>query len=889
LIVPEKRPLVRNPPGTLDMGSRLRLFGPVVVFCFLFLPYAVKAAQVPQGQARELAARFLSSQVPQFAGLHSDQLVLAIEAAEPAIGDVPAAVLYRVFNVGGNGFVIISGDDMVMPVLGYSTEGEFPAGSTPINVAKWLEGYKTEIRAAIAAGGSAAPAVHAEWVRWEQLHPVAQGGTRSVAPLLQTTWDQPAPYNALCPGGSVTGCVATAMAQVMKYHNWPQQGTGFHSYNEPHYGTLSANYAATTYDWASMPNSVTGPNTAVATLMYHCGVGVDMNYSPQVSGAWVIEANSQGTQNNAEYALKNYFNYSTDMQGLQRAGYSDAQWINMLKADLDASRPVIYDGFGSGGGHCFVADGYDDNNFFHFNWGWSGAYNGNFTISALNPDGQGTGGGTGSYNSGQEAIFGIQPAGGGGGGGGGQQTFEMGLYNYVTPSASTIYYGQAFSVSTNVINNGSNNFSGDYCAAVFDDNSNFYGFIQTLTGYTLQSGYVYNSDLVFSTTGLLTMLPGTYYIGILYRPTNGEWVLVSDNGGYTNFPQIDVVNPNDIELNAALNVSPGTTVTQGSQLSVSTNIVNDGSDTFYGQYGAALFNLDGSWAQDIGTINENNGLPGGYTYNNPFTLGPVTVTVAPGTYLLAVEHNPNNSGWQLTGSSYYANPIFVTVTAPVIQPDQYEVNNTVAQAFQAPVNFSGNSASWSSTGSNLHNPDDQDLYKVVLPSGYGYTVSARLHDSYNSGNGQTYTVDGMFSYSLDGNTWSAVYDDIMPNEIYLPNGGTVYFHVAPYFQGLTGTYLLQMDIDRGSVGINDLDVVSGIRVFPNPARDQVTVDLSSLPAKARRVELLDAQGRVVLVPATNPTSGELMNIRLEGIAEGPYVLRITTDAGIATERLIIAK
>ncbi len=538
------------------------------------------AAQVPEGQARVLGARFLSAEGPLFAGLRADQLVLAREVVEPA--NQGATVLYRVFNVGDAGFVIISGDDLVMPVLGYSTEGEFPAGNTPINVAKWLEGYKAQIRGAIAAGTGPNPEVQAEWQRWE--HPqtgMLQGAARSVGPLLQTTWDQPAPYNALCPGGSVTGCVATAMAQVMKYHNWPAQGTGFHSYNAPNYGTLSANFGATTYNWGAMPNNITGANSAVATLMYHCGVGVDMQYSPQVSGAWVIQANSPGTTNNAEFALKNYFNYSSTMQGLQRAGYSDAQWINMLKADLDASRPVIYDGFGSGGGHCFVADGYDDNNFFHFNWGWSGAYNGHFSISSLNPDGQGTGGGTGSYNSGQEAIFGIQPA-NGGGSGGGQQVFNMGLYNYVTPSASSIYYGQAFSVSTNILNSGTNNFSGDYCAAVFDASSNFYGYVQTLTGYTLQSGYVYNNDLVFSTTGLLTMLPGTYYIGILYRPTNGEWVQVDNNGGYTNFPQIEVVNPNDIELNAALNVSPGTTLTQGGQVSVSTNIVNDGGSTFYG-------------------------------------------------------------------------------------------------------------------------------------------------------------------------------------------------------------------------------------------------------------------------------------------------------------------
>lgn len=871
------------------MGSYLRCFRLLPFLLIFFGIGDARAAQISSEQARAVAVRFLAARSPQFAGLHAGQMVLAREVAD-ALPGVGSVVLYRVFNLGANAFVIISGDDLVMPVLGYSMQGAYPATEEPVHVAKWMEGYRQEIRAALASGGTSAQAVQQEWARWEQTGPAAQGGERAaVGPLVQTTWNQSPNYNALCPGGSVTGCVATAMAQVMKYHNWPAQGAGFHSYNAPNYGTLSANFGATNYNWGAMPNNVSGPNTAVATLMYHCGVGVDMQYSPQVSGAWVVAANSPGTQNNAEFALKTYFNYSNTMQGLQRANYSESQWIGMLKADLDASRPVLYDGFGSGGGHCFVCDGYDNNNFFHFNWGWGGAYDGNFTVGALNPDGVGTGGGNGGYNSGQEAIFGIQPA-NGGGGTTGQQTFDMGLYNNVTPSGNTIYYGQAFSVSTNIINNGTNNFSGDYTAAVFDDASNFYGFIQTLTGYTLQAGYVYNNDLVFSTSGLLTMLPGTYYIGILYRPTGGEWVLVDNNSGYTNLPQIQVTNPNDIELYAALAVSPGTSVTQGASISVSTNIINDGATTFYGQYGAALYNLDGSWAQDIGSINENNGLPGGYVYNNPFTMGPATVTVPPGTYLLAVQHNPNNTGWQLTGSSYYANPIFVTVTAPSIQPDAYEVNNAPGQAYAFPANFSGNSASVATTGSNLHNPTDQDFYKVVLPSGYNYTITARLNDSYNSGNGQTYTVDGMFSYSLDGTTWSAVYDDVMPGDFTANNGGTVYFHVAPYFQGLTGTYLLQVNVVRTAISaVGSLVEAGGFRMFPNPARDQVTIDLPGPDHRVNNLELLDAQGRAVARPTMTSISDGLLSIDLSGVAGGTYMVRLTTIAGMGCKSLVIAR
>src|SRR5690606_15418758 len=105
------------------------------------------------------------------------------------------------------------------------------------------------------------------------------------------------------------------------------------------------------------------PNNAVATLMYHCGVSVDMQYSPEVSGAWVIEAHSPTTDHNSEYAMKNYFGYDPSMQGVFRSNYNESQWINLLKTELDASRPILYAGFGSGGGHAFVCDGYDNNNY----------------------------------------------------------------------------------------------------------------------------------------------------------------------------------------------------------------------------------------------------------------------------------------------------------------------------------------------------------------------------------------------------------------------------------------------------------------------------------------------------------------------------------------------
>ncbi len=851
---------------------------------------SLHAAQVDENIARDIAAHVLRERNASFTAMRSSDLQLVYVKSGTASEQSAAPVFFRVFNADDQGFVIVSGDDLVMPVLAYSTERSFPSGNLAQNVAKWLEGYAGEIREVIEAN---APAAQEVTLAWQEVISGVQSGerdTEGVNPLVQTRWDQSPNVNALCPGGSVTGCVATAMAQVMKYHNHPAQGAGLHSYNAPNYGTLSANFGATTYDWPAMPNIVSGPNNAVATLMYHCGVSVDMQYSPQVSGAWVISSHSPGTENCTEFALRNYFGYDQGMQGISRDNYSEQQWINLLRAELDASRPIIYDGFGSGGGHCFVSDGYDDNNFFHFNWGWGGQADGYFAVGALNPGSTGTGGGDGGYNSGQEAIIGIKPSTGGGGGGTGQLS-TLALYNYVTPTSSTLYYGQGFSVTTNIVNNGTSAFSGDYAAGVFDASSNFYGFIQELNGNNLPAGYAYNNDIEFTTAGLFSMLPGDYVIAILYRATGGEWLLVADNSGYSNLIPVSVINPNDIEIANAITVSPGNSLVQGGQISVNLNVENDGSTTFIGQYGVALYNIDGSWAQDVGLLNEPDGLPSGYSYLAPYlTFGPVSVTVPPGTYLLAAQHNYNNTGWQLTGSSYFTNPVFVTVTAPAIQGDQYEANNNAGQAYSLPVNFTGNSASVSTTGSNLHNESDQDFYKVVLPVGNNYAITARIHDSWNSGNGNSYSLDGVWGWSADGNSWSTAYDDVMSGNIVVTGGGTVWFQVAPYFAGGMGTYLLDLHIQRGAdVGIEEDPALGAITVHPNPAKDKLTIDIAGFPGTLESVQLVDMQGRTIWDNGKFQGARDQAVVDVSAVPEGAYLLRLLTDKGTRNERLIIAR
>ena len=655
------------------------------------------------------------------------------------------------------------------------------------------------------------------------------------------------------------------MAQIMNYWEYPTQGSGFHSYNEDNYGTLSANFGSTTYQWASMPNNVTSSNNSVATLMYHCGVSVDMNYSPQVSGAYVI-SNQSPVTHCSEYAYTTYFSYANSVQGVERANYNNSSWIQLLKTELDAGRPIEYAGFGSGGGHAFVCDGYDNNDYFHFNWGWGGAYDGYFMIDALNPSGTGTGGGSGGYNAGHQAVIGIEPP-------TGAQTFDMQLYDNVTPSNSTIYYGQSFNISTNIANFGGNTFNGDYTVAIFDNSYNFIKYVETLSGYTLQGGQAYTNNLTFSTTGILGMLPGTYYAGVFYRATGGNWKQVAD-GSYSNLVQMTVINPNDIELNSAMIITPSSILTQGQSASVNLNIVNNGVSTFTGEYKVGLYNLDGSFAQTISTMNESNGLPSGYAYQSPFlTFNTASITVNPGTYLLAVQHNPNNTGWQLTGSSNFQNPVYVTVKAPATLADIYESNNTASTAYNLPINFSGNNATILTTGSNSHTGSDYDYYSINLPSSYDYTITTRVHDSYNSGNGQTYTNDVLWSYSVAGN-WSNAIDDVMSSNINVSNGGAVNFQVAPYFQGETGTYLLDIQISRvAAIGINEISISSNFSIFPNPTTDYLNITNSN-NQKIENILIIDISGKIIkeFTPLMSPAK-----IPVQDLSRGTYFVIIHSD------------
>ncbi|MDR1602814.1 MAG: C10 family peptidase [Tannerella sp.] len=369
----------------------------------------VYAKKRTPAEAKALAVSFYGQQFSLRKALAEPVFTLAYACTDddysPAsLRNAATEAYYYIFNTGDDeGFIIISGDDRADDVLGYATQGHFDIDVIPTNFRNWLSLYRSELKSLSETPELPQRTVYASHTFFDAVLLAPE-----IKPLLgNTVWGQNVPFNALCPiipetdTRAIAGCVATAMAQIMKFYEWPAKGTGSKTYiSQKHHLRLNVDFSQTAYEWAQMRDTYVDGEfseaelNAVATLIYHCGVAAEMNYS-YVSGA---------SQQIAAFGMKDYFNYATDMQLLDRGFYATHEWYYLLKEELNASRPIFYVGSRDDGtAHAFVCDGYDRNGLFHFNWGWAGSGNGYFNVSIIEPWNM-----TG-YNGGQNIVAGIQP------------------------------------------------------------------------------------------------------------------------------------------------------------------------------------------------------------------------------------------------------------------------------------------------------------------------------------------------------------------------------------------------------------------------------------------------------------------------------------------------
>jgi hypothetical protein len=354
---------------------------------------------IPENQARSVAEKiYFERGQSHFAVTTAD-----IEIVSSTAVMEEKEILYYVFNFSTGGFMAISAHSANPPLLCYSFSGKYEAANQPDNFRAWMDQYKRQIIFTLESKAQGSEETVALWKYYLEtpISATLPFSGREILPLTTSTWDQGKYYNEMCPadpagpsGHCYTGCVATAMGQVMNYFRWPDTGTGSYSYECPPYGTLSADFGNSTYQWDLMETSLGHNNPEVAEVLNHLGISVDMVYGPNGSGMY---------NHKAAYSLKTYFKYSPETQYLFRDTTS-MNWDSVLVANLDQKIPMYYAGWSvpDTNGHAFVCDGYQGADYFHFNWGWGGSYDGYFYTDNLTPGGN-------LFNLAQELIINAVP------------------------------------------------------------------------------------------------------------------------------------------------------------------------------------------------------------------------------------------------------------------------------------------------------------------------------------------------------------------------------------------------------------------------------------------------------------------------------------------------
>ena len=499
-----------------------------LLFSFVLLSVwsGVSAEQISVSQAASIAEKYLGEAVNVGQNLAPAKMKgLQMSAESPE---------YYVFNTDGKkGFVIISGDDELTELVGYSNEGEFRSENAPENLRAWLDGYAVFVRSV--RDGESRP-----------MRASVNNATPVVEPLVTTRWNQGEPYNLLCPYDSSvgvtcpTGCAATSMAQLINYHEWPVQGKGTKSYNSS-YGRLTVDFSKSVYDWANMKDryesyydedknivnewTYTEAN-AVAKLMYDCGVALEMGYGPYSSGAADTEM---------PLALCNYFNYHADL--ITRDGHTVDEFLARIKEELDNSRPLVFNGQGSGGGHSYIVDGYDSNDYLHVNWGWGGISDGYFNVSYMNPDDLGTGGGSGGFNEMQSIVVAYPDE--TGEGSVGQNVMRIvdssmwgGGDGYVKALQESIVKGEDFKVEYYGIWNMVNlDYIGEFALGIFDSDGKMLSVTASNKAIIGRFNLTYYPETLVANEELAALSDGDYTIRMISRQQGyDDWVRVATDG-----------------------------------------------------------------------------------------------------------------------------------------------------------------------------------------------------------------------------------------------------------------------------------------------------------------------------------------------------------------------
>ncbi|MDO4319050.1 MAG: C10 family peptidase [Bacteroidales bacterium] len=816
--------------------------------------------------ARRLSAAILAALVglsPAFARQLTVDEAIAAAGASASMQKAPKANKYElkytvkadrlntVYVVSdGKGYMVLSADDVATPVLGYADSGSFDPANIPPAMQGWLEQYSEQIAYAAAHGLTVYGAP-------------SRAGFSNIAPLVSTMWNQDSPYNDLCPKvgntSTYTGCVATAMAQVINTYKWPVTGKGSIINNST--GTrVTLDFSTLTFKWDQMINNYAGgrgtadQRKAVAELMYACGMAAQMKYGTQASGANGI---------NAAAGLVNYLNYDKGLTYRERSYYEIGTWMDMIYAELSAGHPVYYDGSTvNNEGHAFVIDGYSAaDGLVHVNWGWGGMSDGYFQITTLSPDQQGIGGASSGFCLSQGAMFGLKKP----------------------VEGSTVVPSFAMNGGISLANIANRNTTSNITLTVVDpaDPNPAAIFSYSIQNVVVEFGLKFVSSTgqatySFSNATSISPLRGVsgYSVPVKDAPTaNGTYTITSvfrSNGKIYDTPVL-IGRVREVKLNVegnkltftpvkesytlkASNIAPARQMYTGKNAAISATISNDGSAEYLNLISAKLMNGATVVATFDGVMTDvAKGMPATITLG---TKLPDKAT--PGNYQIAVFDASGNEIGRSGNVEVKAVPSGTTTLT--VTGLQFPGNDGGAGTKTDPVKLFADNA--------------RIKFDLNCISGY-FDNGFILLEFYKS--------------AFDRPTWQLNTDvlavgesdaiDITLNLSELKLGNAYELRIKNGGTRLDSKWITTVDAS----GIDDVTVDNGsLAIYPNPATDAVTIEAG---AAVRAVSIYSLDGTLAR-QADFGGNEATVALDVDALAPGHYIITVETVSGTTADRLI---
>ena len=809
----------------------------IITSCLLgAIALCANAHELNEQEAQNIARNF-------FAGKATTQMRAPIENASISTAFTARSnnnenLLY-VFNRGEeNGFIIVAGDNNVdNVVLGYSDSGNFDYDNIPSNMRWWLDEYARQIEL------SRTFAIDNRQEAKSETY--ISKFDKNVGPLVEARWSQDAPYNNLCPELSATtrcatGCVATAMAQIMYHHKYPEHGVGTKEvYNGANVEVID--FANTTYEWDLMTPvysslSTDAERNAVATLMYHVGRSVDMMYG-DVSGAVSAEAAP---------ALANYWGYDKAVVHRDRSFYTIEEWETFIKDDIDNGRPILYHGQSPNGGHAFVLDGYNSEGYVHINWGWSGMSNGYFLIHALTPERQGIGGFTGGYNSGQGAIFGIQPN------KGNKATIEITANSLYIDNTRTYTKGEAIATVVSGLANAcwsSASFSAGYM--IYDANNNLVESVHSnnLTIGGSSSLGTQNLPLTIPTT----LAEGDYRLYLAHTDANGDWkrVAMSVNAQpYCNFSvsgnEVAFIAEEEGEIWATSVVCNEENIYSKRFSTFTITMSNTMNHEYFGSIYVSIYNSTGKFEQ-----RKSDAIALSIPAGNEITIEiPIKIEVSKGNYCIFITDGNKNKF-----SDSYPITVLAEPANAELKVSNFTLTNMAQDQLQTEYTVTNNGGDYTGKLRSWVLFDNRQS-----TSSYCNTEEVTI----KQGESMTFKQTWAFDDGVVGETYicSLWYEDNR-------NGG----------MSQLGSEEISFTLKEGS-GVESV-TNTHFTLYPNPAHEFITI---SNNCTIERVTIYNMQGAVV---ASTVNDSNVATINVASLLAGNYIVVAATEQGNVVKKVVI--